>query len=372
MKASFVSFLKQKYPQLNIEQLELLISEQLLSPFQVSLTSEQINQIQTEISQYWQLRQWGATTLASQYEALNLPKPNNKSVCMSYDFHINSEGQPELIEINTNAAFLALGLELYQFLGLNTFNFTESHLIEMFQAEMDLVGLTHSSATNKSVAIIDEAPATQRLYLEFLVYQQMLQKNGFNCEIFDINETESIKDFSLIYNRYTDFYLKNPASATLKNLFIKNKNFSPNPYEYFLLADKQRLIDWNLQIEIPKPRSLLPVYDLAFADKEQIWAEKKSLFIKPKNSFGSKQAYKAGSMSRKMFDEVYNENFIAQKLSVPSEIEVTLNEKPEKLKYDLRCFAYGNQLQLIVARLYQGQTTNLKTIGGGFAAIKIR
>ncbi|MGZ3691355.1 MAG: hypothetical protein ACXVAX_07620 [Pseudobdellovibrio sp.] len=366
MKASFVSFLNQKYPQLKIEQLNDLISEQLLSPFQVHLTQLQADSIQKEISQYWKLRNWGATHLKNQYEAMGLSIPNNNAVCMSYDFHINAGGKPELIEINTNAAFLAMGLELNSFLGLPTPEFSEQQLIEMFKEELRLIG-----ASGSQIAIIDENPNTQRLYVEFLVYQQLFNKHGLHSEIFDYRETDRIKKFDLIYNRYTDFFLQAESSIELKKLFNSKNNFSPNPYEYMLLADKQRLLDWNNQTEVEKPQSLLSVYDLGIADKEKIWQERKHLFIKPKNSYGSKQAYRASSISRKMFDEIYGSHFIAQQLSTPSEVEVVLEGKPEKLKYDLRCYAYQDKLQMMIARLYQGQTTNLKTIGGGFAAVKI-
>ena len=72
-----------------------------------------------------------------------------------------------------------------------------------------------------------------------------------------------------------------------------------------------------------------------------------------------------------MYDSFYGPDFIAQDYVVPSEIEVTIQNTPQKFKYDLRCYAYDGKLQLIMARLYQGQTTNLQTPGGGFAIVKI-
>lgn len=367
LKASFVSHLASRYPELNTTVLNGLVSEQLISPFQVTLSPEQINTLKQQIREYWQLREWGQQN-SQLYKNLNLRVPQNYSVCMSYDFHINAEGQPELIEINTNAAFLALGLELYDFFKIpnvaGSFNFQA--LAQMFEDEISLCG-----KTEKSVAIIDENPTEQRLYLEFLIYQALLQKAGFNCGIHDINETEKLQNYSLIYNRYTDFYLQNEKSQKLKELFNENKiNLSPNPYEYFLLADKQRLIDWGLSQNQQKPSSLLKTYDLAHCDRDEMWAMRKNLFFKPKNSFGSKQAYRGASMSRKAFDSVSGEGFIAQQLSVPSEIEVDHNNEKQKLKYDLRCYAYQDELQLIIARLYQGQTTNLQTRGGGFAGVR--
>ena len=40
-----------------------------------------------------------------------------------------------------------------------------------------------------------------------------------------------------------------------------------------------------------------------------------------------------------------------------------------RLKLDLRNFVYRGAVQLVSARLYQGQTTNFRTRGGGFAAV---
>jgi hypothetical protein len=32
---------------------------------------------------------------------------------------------------------------------------------------------------------------------------------------------------------------------------------------------------------------------------------------------------------------------------------------------------YEGQVQLVMARLYQGQTTNFRTVGGGFALVRV-
>lgn len=367
LKASFVSYLQQHHPQLNSSQTESLISEELLSPFQVRLSTTQIEKIRHEIKLYWKLRSWGEKNLQSRYANYGLRTPENYAVCMSYDFHINSDGNPELIEINTNASFLALGLEHLRFLQLPNAvaDFDEHKLAQMFSEEIRLSG-----GSDLSVALMDEKPEQQRLYVEFLLYQSLLEKSGFKTGIYDIHQTDMLQKFSLIYNRHTDFYLRDPASAALRELFNSGKlQLSPQPYDYFLLADKERLLDWNRQTEYEKPSSLLRIYDLGNEDKDFIWSERKGLFFKPKTSFGSKQAYKGASMSRRVFDSVTNENFVAQQLSTPSTVKAVLDGHDIEFKYDLRCYAYQDQLQLMVARLYQGQTTNLQTRGGGFAAV---
>jgi hypothetical protein len=367
LKASFVSYLSTQYPDLKTDLLDPLVSDELLSSFQIELSREQIRQLQKEISQYWQLRNWGVENLQAEYQAHGLRRPNNYSACMSYDFHINTNGRPELIEINTNASFLALGLTLYDFLKLKNpvEGFNEQALVDMFLNEITL-----SDKNEKSIAIIDENPSSQRLFLEFLIYQKIFKKFNVQSDILNIDQTAQMQKSSLVYNRYTDFFLQEEKSAEIKKLFNSGEiNLSPNPYEYFLLADKQRLLDWNQQTEVTRPESLLKIYDLGKEEQDKIWSERKSLFFKPKNSFGGKQAYRGSSMSHKAFESVFNEHFVAQQISPPPEITFDYNNQPLQLKYDLRCFAYKDQLQMIIARLYQGQTTNLKTKGGGFAVV---
>ena len=365
MKSSFVQFLNQKYPGIELNQLESMISVQLLSPHYVTLSKNTFEQLKTEITAYQTMRTWSENNLQNQFEILKLRKPKNTAVCTSYDFHINSQGQPKLIEINTNAAFLALGLELYDFFKYKPdTNFCANDLVQMFQNEIKLSG-----SDENQIAIMDENPPEQRLYIEFLIYKEIFKKHQIETKIIGINDVAA-DDF--IYNRYTDFYLSEEKSQKIKNLFNENKiQLSPHPYEYFLLADKQRMYDWNVQTLIPKPDSLLKIYDLGAEDKDFIWSIRKTLFFKPKNSFGSKQAYKGANISRKTFDAFYGSQFIAQEYVMPAEIDVVIENLPQKLKYDLRCYAYDGKLQLIIARLYQGQTTNLQTPGGGFSIVKV-
>lgn len=371
LKSSFIQHLVKKYPAFSSEQLDGYVSENLISPFQVPLKKHVIDDIKSEINQYWNLRNWSAEHLKLQYDAHHLIRPDNYGVCMSYDFHLTQDNRLELIEINTNASFLALGLELYNFWKLknSAADFSDADLVQMFKDE---IRLASPGSTSNSVAIMDEAPSTQRLYLEFLVYQQMLINGGLQSEIVNMPDVDQMAKAALVYNRYTDFYLKEDKSKKLKAAFnAKQVHLSPNPYEYFLLADKQRLIDWTKQTTVEKPKSLLPSYDMGVEPAEKMWTERKHLFFKPKTSYGSKQAYRGSSMSKKAFDSVCTPDFIAQQVSIPTELDFVREGGVTKLKYDLRCYAYKNQLQLIIARLYQGQTTNLRTEGGGFACVTL-
>lgn len=370
IKARFIQYLQSKYDSWNNAEstmlLNTLISEQLISETVLELPAKALNDIQTEIAAYYQMRQWGENQLKDQYSIYNLPVPHNEGVCTSYDFHWTTENELKLIEINTNAAFLALGTELYDFHKKKS-SFSTADIVDMFSNEAQLCG-----RALKTLTITDEDPQNQRLYIEFLLYQKIMEQRGIKTEIKDISEINSDESSDLIYNRYTDFYLNDPIkSKAIHESYLAGKiNLSPNPYEYFLLADKQRMIDWQHQTDLPVPKSLLKTYDLGIAEREMIWSERKKLFFKPKNSFGSKQAYKGAAVSHKTFDDFYGPSMLAQEYAQPAEVDVLVGTEKLKMKYDLRCYAYQGKLQIVIARLYQGQTTNLKTTGGGFTIVK--
>ena len=52
-----------------------------------------------------------------------------------------------------------------------------------------------------------------------------------------------------------------------------------------------------------------------------------------------------------------------------SERTIELEGERTPLKLDLRAYVYDGVSQLLAARLYQGQTTNFRTRGGGFAPV---
>ena len=60
---------------------------------------------------------------------------------------------------------------------------------------------------------------------------------------------------------------------------------------------------------------------------------------------------------------------VAQELVAPSQRVITVHDQRKILKADVRAYAYAGQVQLFTARLYDGQTTNFRTAGGGFAPV---
>ena len=70
-----------------------------------------------------------------------------------------------------------------------------------------------------------------------------------------------------------------------------------------------------------------------------------------------------------MFEEILHGGYIAQEIATPSEHLVPVGESEERMKADIRCYVYDRQIKLVAARLYQGQSTNFRTPGGGFAPV---
>ena len=50
---------------------------------------------------------------------------------------------------------------------------------------------------------------------------------------------------------------------------------------------------------------------------------------------------------------------------------IELDGVPTQRKMDVRLYTYAGKTLLSAARLYQGQTTNFRTPGGGFAPVLV-
>ena len=107
------------------------------------------------------------------------------------------------------------------------------------------------------------------------------------------------------------------------------------------------------------------------ADAEHFWTTRKQWFFKPQAGFGSRAAYRGDKLTKRVFEEILQGGYVAQHFAPPPEVSVrdVASGEMMTLKYDLRVYAYRGCIQLIAARLYQGQTTNFRTLGGGFAPV---
>ncbi len=321
----------------------------------------------------------------------NIPKSHG--VFFGYDFHVNEEGV-HLIEINTNAgggllnALLLNSQRQVAALGEMTADaHVEQIFIEMFLREWRLA---RGDQPLRSIAIVDENPHEQYFYPEFLLAQKMFERAGLNAFIAAPEALEVRADgvyyqgqkIDLIYNRLTDFSLQhhpNLHSAYQKNIVV----LTPHPHAYGLYADKQNLAlltDVNglhamavpeeiitiLQTGIPQTRLVLA------QDAEDWWAQRKQWFFKPATGYGGKGSYRGANITRKVFGEIIQGGYVAQRMAAPGVRTMqTAEVAPAEFKFDIRCYVYEDEVQLVAARLYQGQTTNFRTVGGGFAVVRV-
>ena len=304
------------------------------------------------------------------------------SILMAYDFHCDADGNIGLIEINTNAAGFMLASLAQQTHEIKT---AETSLEKLKAAFLKEWHLAKDRTTLKSVRIVDDNLSEQKMFAEFLMYKDWFEQQGLSAEIIEARAPMSSEqeDTTLIYNRSTDFLFMDESHAWLKEAYIQNRVcVTPHPREYLLLADKQRLIDlsqpeWRKQLNLTQEQEeilnavLLPAQDLkSFTSLDELWGERKNYMFKPKRSYGGKSVYRGSSVSRKVFDRLLQEETLAQKyfpaMNYPTKDP---NSIMKDWKFDLRFYVYESEIQLSIARLYQGQVTNFSSTYGGFCPI---
>jgi uncharacterized circularly permuted ATP-grasp superfamily protein len=119
----------------------------------------------------------------------------------------------------------------------------------------------------------------------------------------------------------------------------------------------------TLQGGIPVTRIVRP------EDAESLWTERSQWFFKPAQGYGSRGSYRGDKITRRVFGEILAGDYVAQAVVPPSERNLREGDGVRSLKIDLRMYVYDSTVQLLAARLYQGQTTNFRTPGGGFAPV---
>jgi len=320
-----------------------------------------------------------------------------KGVFFGYDFHV-TEGGFGLIEINTNAGGAMLNAVLARaqraccaaVVGLlpppATADALEEEIVAMFRNEWSLSG--HHRPL-RSIAIVDENPEAQYLYPEFLLFQRLFQRHGLQAAIAGPTEFtlrggvlwHGDVAIDLVYNRLTDFSLAEPASATLREAYLANAVvLTPHPQAHALFADKRNLA---LLSDATRLRALgvpqatqdillagIPHTEIVEAQHAgRLWRERRRLFFKPFAGFGGRAAYRGDKLTQRVWQEILAGGYVAQALLAPGG-RVIQNEHPvQALKFDLREYTYDGRVQWVAARLYQGQTTNFRTPGGGFAPV---
>ncbi|MCY1169069.1 MAG: hypothetical protein V4573_21215 [Pseudomonadota bacterium] len=314
-----------------------------------------------------------------------------------YDFHL-TDGRLGLIEINTNAGGAMLNAVMARAhraccadLGamaptLAQIEDFEKAMVDMFRHEWQLAGRITPLNT---IAIVDSSPRDQYLYPEFLLFQQLFERHGIRAIIADPSELEwrdgALRHGSLVvdlvYNRLTDFYLAQPDSAALREAYLhEGVVLTPHPQAHALYADKRRLalLSDAVQLEsLGVPRDIQKVLlehvphteIVQSADERRLWGARRSLFFKPVAGFGGRAAYRGDKLTKGVWQDILAGDYVAQAIVKPGERSTGEVSLPVPMKFDLRAYAYNAKVQWLSARVYQGQTTNFRTSGGGFAPV---
>ena len=316
--------------------------------------------------------------------------PGYSAVMMGYDFHL-SEAGPRLIEVNTNAGGGLLAL----LSGRGQMHMTSDLLAPPQRGKLlgsfldDFRAFRRDpSARPGFIAIIDETPEEQFLYPEMQAFVELFRSSGIEAEIFTPEQLSCDADgvvhngrrIEMIYNRHCDFYLQNQELAGLRAAYLAGQVcLTPNPWLYGLLGDKRRLAlytDARRLVEIGVPQQDISLLShvvpnsrlLADCDPNETWSNRKELVFKPLSLFASRGVLLGKSISRKRFDALPPEQTLVQEFVPPSQISVN---EDTAMKADFRLFTYRDRILCAAARLYQGQVTNMRTPGGGFAAVRL-
>jgi hypothetical protein len=320
-----------------------------------------------------------------------------RGVFMGYDFHLE-EGGPKLIEVNTNAggAFLNALLSRAQraccsdaedsVVARKAEEF-EPLVVEMFRDEW-----RHQRREGelRRIAIVDDRPQEQYLYPEFLLARQMLLKAGFGAVIADASELDYkagqlLADGSpvdLVYNRVVDFAFERPEHVALKTAYEDDAVVvTPNPHVHALFADKRNLTllsdratmaAWGLPADLLGALEGVPRTVAASAiNAEELWRSRKEWFFKPTSGHGGKAVYRGDKLTRGVWANILGGGYVAQAFAAPGARKIRVDGVETTCKMDVRLYTYAGHTLLAAARLYQGQTTNFRTAGGGFAPIYV-
>jgi hypothetical protein len=321
-------------------------------------------------------------------------EPRNPGVFFGFDFHIAADG-PKLIEINTNAGGALLNIEMRRaqqaccepasdYLRKEPGAASlEAGVVDMFLREWRLA---RGGQPLRTIAIVDDAPLEQYLYPEFLLAQRLFAARGIRAIIADAKELE-IDDEALLargeridlaYNRSTDFYFAEPAHSALAEACLRDLAvITPHPYAHALLSNKHNLVTLSdpdsLRVmgaaaaDVEVLLESIPATRRVMSGGSQWWDERKQWFFKPASGFGGRGTYRGDKITRRAFDDVLRGDYIAQRIAPPS--ERLCSSTRENFKLDVRSYVYDGDIQLLAARLYQGQTTNFRSAGGGFASV---
>lgn len=320
-----------------------------------------------------------------------------QGVFMGYDFHVAADGA-KLIEINTNAggALLNAALARAQDQCCREMEVPVQDYRQLADLERDFIAmfrqewqLQRGDLPLRTLAIVDDDPEGQYLAPEFALFVALCAEHGLQARVVDAQSLEyrqgrlmhGSQPLDLVYNRVTDFMLAEPRHAALAQAYVEGAVvLTPHPRAHALRANKQHLVTLaqpealaalgiapadlaTLQGAVPHAEQVTP------AHAERLWKQRAGLFFKPFDGFGARAVYRGDKVTRKVWDHIVQGAYLAQSIVPPALRSMELAGARTALKFDVRAYTYRGRVLLLAARTYQGQATNFRTEGGGFAPV---
>ncbi|HQR91449.1 MAG TPA: hypothetical protein PLH31_19685, partial [Caulobacter sp.] len=137
-----------------------------------------------------------------------------------------------------------------------------------------------------------------------------------------------------------------------------------------LLSDGVAASALGLTLKQQQSLSAIPrTVSVTAANVDELWSARKRYFFKPAGGHGGKAVYRGDKMTRSVWEQVQQGDYIAQELATPSQRRIRIDGEIKALKLDVRLYTFKGSPLLTASRVYQGQTTNFRTAGGGFAPV---
>jgi hypothetical protein len=244
----------------------------------------------------------------------------------------------------------------------------------------------------RSIALVDRAPETQFLAPEFDRFVALVRARGLSARVADptalrLSDGRVTVDgevVDLVYWRDTDFLFEAPDLEVLRAAWLGGGVVvSPDPLAYTRWADKRNLAflsdapalealgvgpDLSARVAACVPETRIVTTE----NVDALWIDRSAWFFKPITGYGSRGAYRGDKVTQRAFEAVRAGGYVAQRLIPAPRRSATAPGREPPLKWDLRAFVQRGEVTGWMCRVYEGQTTNLRTPGGGIGLVAFR
>lgn len=313
------------------------------------------------------------------------PAPGPEDYFGCVDFHLDG-GEEMIIEVNWFPPGLAAFAEPIERAALTEL-LPDGRGVSAGFTERLIASLRAHGARDR-VAIMDENPAAQATYAEFLLLQEMLAERGLACDIRDVREATAArgghflcgdKEYDLVFNRlipsrweegsgnwpaYTAAYRANP------NLFFIN----PRAWR---LGDKRFLVRLCAQEDAELRHAVLRTVFLGeYPDAAALLASfggGRHTVLKPVDAHaGLGVIYRPSRPAVERLFQESRERYLAQELFPAGRAPYLLPDGARvEMKFDVRVIFLRGEPAAGYARFYEGAITNFRGANGGLAPIAL-